>query len=423
MRKPRSLKRTIIYSVIVFCLLLIAGYTILLVDIGERGLDLANEVRLEIEQQAYSKKFAINPNTPLPQYTNFETILGYEALPERIKEEFPPGMFESKVMETFDPEDTDQLRFIYPWQRPDQKWVYFIFTVKFTSERQALFVEMFMMAKLIGKVSVSVFVIIILLLFIYLHHISRSIEELQVWASDLQLDNLDDKKKTFKYKELNQLADLIYNNAKRIASGIKREQRFLENASHELRTPIAILKNNLELLEYKGLDKDPNFSSSFSRMSNSVQNMQHLTTTLLWASRKSASAPEPSTVNMRELINDVIAENAYLLKDKSVLVMKSLTDDTVFASKQVLRIVLNNIVRNAFQHTFEGEISIHNTEDSFAVFNTKSSEGTSTIESYGLGIMLIDQLVTKMGWSIIFDDSDSFFSVTLQLSDQTTKES
>lgn len=417
MRKIRSLRRTFIYTVFFFGLILILGYTSLLVDFGDRGLDLAVEIRLNMELQAYSEKYAIDPNTPLPEYTNFKTYLGYDTLPQAIQDAAPANEFYSNELhEVFDPFDEDIMQFVYPWQRPDDKWVYFIFTVHLDDTTEQIMQDLDKMLSFIGEVGLAVLTVIIILMLAFLHRISRSIDELREWSNSLQIQTLDQQKKVFKYKELNQLAELIYNNTKRIASGVEREQRFLENASHELRTPIAILQNNLELLEYKGLSTDPRFAASFTRMSNSVNNMHHLTTTLLWASRKDSTPPLTSEVDIEALIEDLIAENSYLLRNKPVVVVKSLSSQTLIASKHVLRIILGNIIRNAFQHTFEGEISIHNTDETFVVFNSKSSEGNANdAESYGLGIMLIERLVTKMGWDITFDDSDTFFSVTLQM--------
>lgn len=422
MRKTRSLRRTIIYAVMFFGTLLVLGYTTLLLDFGERGLDLAVEIRLDMEKRAYSKKYAEDPNTPLPSYTNFKTYLNYASLPQDIRDTIPAEEMSPQQMTVYDPLDQDIMQFIYPWQRPDDKWVFFIFTVQLDESTDRILQDLDVMFSLIGEVGLTVLTIIVILILALLHHISRAINELREWANGLQLKTLDQQRRIFKYRELDQLADLIYNNTKRIAKGIEREQRFLEHASHELRTPIAILQNNLELMEYKGLDKDPRFAASFNRMSTSVHNMHHLTTTLLWASRKETNPPQISNVQLKALIEELISENTYLLNNKSVQIHTVLSDERITASKHVLRIILGNIIRNAFQHTYEGEISIHNTADTFVVFNTKTIDHEeSTTDSYGLGIMLIERLVTKMGWDIIFDNSEDFFSVTLQMNSTAMK--
>ncbi|SIO09767.1 sensor histidine kinase [Halodesulfovibrio marinisediminis] len=422
MRKVRSLRRIIINRVLFFGLAFILGYSVLLIDFGDRGLDLAVEMRLNMELEAYSKQFALTPEIPLPEYTNFKTYLGYDTLPVKIRDAIPEKIFYSKQLEVWDPPHGELMQFIYPWQRPDDNWVYFVFTVHLNDSTERIMADLDHMLSFIGQVGLTVLAIIVILMLGSLHHLSHSINKLRAWANSLQIKKLDQQKKVFRYQELNEIADVIHDNTKRIAAGVKREQRFLEHASHELRTPIAILQNNLELLEYKGLSKDPRFAASFSRMSNAVNNMHHLTTTLLWASRNESAPPVATKVNLEALIEDLIAENNYLLKNKQVLVSTSLSNETIIVSKHVLRIILGNIIRNAFQHTDEGEISIHNTADTFVVFNSKSSEGTvSDTESYGLGIMLIERLVTKMGWDITFDDSDTFFAVTLQMSNVTPK--
>jgi len=98
---------------------------------------------------------------------------------------------------------------------------------------------------LLGVLILALFILVLLMI---LRTIARPVESLQDWAKNINIDDLKDPIPNFKYKELNDLAGIIHNSLGKVSKTLEREQEFLRYASHELRTPIAIIRSNSSIL-------------------------------------------------------------------------------------------------------------------------------------------------------------------------------
>lgn len=86
-----------------------------------------------------------------------------------------------------------------------------------------------------------------LISWLLLRHVSRPMAALRRWTHTLNQERLDAPVPDFGYPELNELAELIRASLSSVQAALKREQRFLRHASHELRTPISTIRSNIEL--------------------------------------------------------------------------------------------------------------------------------------------------------------------------------
>lgn len=86
-------------------------------------------------------------------------------------------------------------------------------------------------------------------LFMVMKKISKPIESLGNWAKSLDQGNLKLTPPDFTYNELNTLATFIRSSLVTAHDSLEREKDFLNYASHELRTPISVIRSNVELLD------------------------------------------------------------------------------------------------------------------------------------------------------------------------------
>lgn len=82
--------------------------------------------------------------------------------------------------------------------------------------------------------------------------------------------------------------------------------------------------------------------------------MQHLTETLLWLSRDLAVPPEAQQVDLDEMIRHLVEESWYLLNKKAVELELKTEPCSLILPESPARIVLGNLIRNTFQHTWQG---------------------------------------------------------------------
>ena len=234
--------------------------------------------------------------------------------------------------------------------------------------------------------------------------VSRPITALGDWTRSLEADKLDKPVPDFSYPELNAMADLIRNSLYSVHEGLERKQQFLQYTSHELRTPISVIRNNLELLyrlqTSSKEDVDDKQQATIDRIDRASLTMKHLTETLLWLSKESSEPLPKKEIALDILLKDVVAEMQYLLDAKPVKVEVDTQAFNIALPEVVAKIVLGNLIRNAFQHTWEGDVVIRQRGNQVEIINTEKGEEAKEGDlGFGLGLQLTQQLVDQLGWT------------------------
>lgn len=156
---------------------------------------------------------------------------------------------------------------------------------------------------------------------------------------------------------LNQMMD-------RISELFKKEKQFISNVSHELLTPIALLKNKFEnLLQNDSLD-----DNAFDKIAGSLRTLDMLKkiiNNLLLISRIENNQYEANeSVNFHELIADLHEDLEDRIEDRDIQFCNNMQHDYVFTgNKTLMHILIYNLVTNAIKYnTPKGNIVI---EDGF----------------------------------------------------------
>ena len=109
-------------------------------------------------------------------------------------------------------------------------------------------------------------------------------------------------------------------------------------------------------------------------------------------------------------------ELRYLLKDKPVEVTVELTPAQVEVAETAATIVLSNLIRNAFQHTWEGRVVIRQHHNQVSITNDNASGETSNEElGFGLGLQLTRRLCQRFGWCYKSEPYQQGYRVELTL--------
>lgn len=279
--------------------------------------------------------------------------------------------------------------------------------------------------------AISGIILFIVILLSVFKKIAVPMESLQAWATSLKISDLNKKPPRFKFKELDDLAKLIHTNLTSVAKSIKREQDFLSYASHELRTPIAVIRSNSTLLEKINPNPSEKERNVRDRINRASLTMKSMTETLLWLSREGEISMPMKQTSLGELVEQIHSELNYLLTGKDISITITTDDSIVPLTVTPSIIVLSNLIRNAFQHTQKGAITITQHQDTVTITNVeKTSESIikSTVDvdsntasednlGFGLGLQLIEKLTKQFHWHFSitqeknsYQASISFFS-------------
>ena len=278
---------------------------------------------------------------------------------------------------------------------------------------------------LIGIGSALVVALVMILLW---RRISTPITALGAWAASLNEHNLNQPVPDFVYPELNRFAELMRNSLNTAQQGLQREQAFLSHTSHELRTPISVVRNNLELLRKvqtaSARNPDPREGEILNRIDRASLTMKNVTETLLWLGRDDRATHPSSDLRLDQLIADLVDGLRYLLADEVQLTL-DLSPAEQYLPESPTRIVLGNLIRNAFQHTREGTVEIFQRDSFVRIVNASRDEVEPAGDTgFGLGLKLTERFTERLGWRYVNEPlgSGRCVEVTLGSQDVTTEE-
>lgn len=267
---------------------------------------------------------------------------------------------------------------------------------------------------LIGAFALIGLLVFLGLLFAVLKTIATPVESLGLWARQLTPARLRQPPPDFRYPELNNLASVVHQSLNSVQATLEREHQFLRHASHELRTPIAVIRNNSELLAKLASPENDKQARVLERIERAGMTMTHLTETLLWLSRDENDILPSSVFQLDESLSAYTEEQRYLLEQKSVEVSLSCSAHRVELPETACRIVLSNLLRNAFQHTQTGTVHIHQEGNQVSILNRDFNQQQSEELGFGLGLALTQRLCKRLGWHYEYGMTDDGYLAKVQ---------
>jgi signal transduction histidine kinase len=213
--------------------------------------------------------------------------------------------------------------------------------------------------------------------------------------------------------EVGVLAGTIEKTLERISAFVARERYFTDSASHELRTPITVITGALELLEQS--DMSAADVKVVDRVRRATLDMKTTIEMFLCLARETDDGLYDEQFLVMPLVSRAIDQQRHLLSGKFVDVdIDELAKPSVCGHPQAFSIAVNNLVRNAFEHTLDGQgpITILIKEHELLVTNQVSALVTNqerangphtpteaSSHGYGLGLGIVQRLCERNGWS------------------------
>ncbi|MET2845161.1 HAMP domain-containing sensor histidine kinase [Vibrio owensii] len=253
---------------------------------------------------------------------------------------------------------------------------------------------------------IVLFVTVLLVFFLVgvfsiLKRITKPVEELKTWATNIQENDDLTQIPDFKFSELNMMARVISTSVSAVRNSVRKEQDFIRYASHELRTPIAVIRSNSELMKKMIANDMPKerLLKNLQRIENNSLAMSDLCDSLLWLNHDKSYELRETMTSLGVLAEKVVNEQRYLLADKHVEVEIFVDDYECLHLEGMCKIVITNLIRNAFQHTQEGEVIVKQNGLEVEVINRdKQSELTHESTGFGLGLLIIKKICDKYYW-------------------------
>ena len=183
-------------------------------------------------------------------------------------------------------------------------------------------------------------------------------------------------------------------------------KEFTENASHEIQTPLSIIRAKLDMLiQEKDLSK--NQSELVKEAYTSIKKLSRLNQSLLLLAKiENRQFDNKETMNLKEKVEEKIDQFRELWQNKGISIKSSLIESYLEMSPELLDILLNNLFSNASNHSApSGQIAIELKQNEFAISNsglngaldekklfTRFYKTTVNSNHNGLGLSIIKQI-------------------------------
>ncbi len=141
----------------------------------------------------------------------------------------------------------------------------------------------------------------------------------------------------------------------RLEHSLEAQRAFVADAAHELRSPLAALKLQLQLAERAG--PGPAQATAFARLHERLDRAAHLVEQLLALARQEPALEQRALeqVDLAQLARDVVAENDALAETRGIdLGVEVEAAASVRGERDGLRVMLGNLVANALRYTPRG---------------------------------------------------------------------
>ena len=211
--------------------------------------------------------------------------------------------------------------------------------------------------------------------------------------------------KTDEFQELDSALNQMMN---RINELFTNEKQFIANVSHELLTPISILKNRFEnLIHIQNLDNDAVDKISDSLLT--LDMMKKIINNLLLISRiDDKQYKTDENINLEEIIIELVVQLEDRIHEKSINCTVNLKHNyLLLGNKTLIQILINNLLTNAIKYSYQnGSITIDDESTNHHYFLNITDTG------FGMNELQISQIFNRFS-RLCFDNEGQGLGLTI----------
>lgn len=228
-------------------------------------------------------------------------------------------------------------------------------------------------------------------------------------------------------KEFQQLNYFLQNMTGKARADYRTLKEFTENASHELQTPLAIIRGKLELLLETPLNEQQ--GNQILAALSSIEKVSKINHSLTLLNKlENQEFVAVGAINISQHVHIILDDLSELMEMKSIALKKEITADVkVLLHPSLADILILNILSNAIRHNINGgNIFLSLTSERLRVANTGSAptipveqafqrfkRTNSNDDSVGLGLAIVKQICESSGLRVKYEYANDLHVITV----------
>jgi signal transduction histidine kinase len=228
--------------------------------------------------------------------------------------------------------------------------------------------------------------------------------------------------------EFAELNHAIAQMTQKVSSDYSEIKSFTENASHEIQTPLAIIKSKLELLSQdEGLNADQmEMIQSVAANSNRLSRLNQ--SLILLTKLENRQFAKMETISLSDILTTHLANYEELFTAKGIHLSKNIKSDVkIFLNEALADILITNLLTNAIKHNVpNGNIDVSlsqhyltignpgkpMTSDPSRLFERFQKESPAG-DSLGLGLSIVKKICDIYRFNIKYTVSDAYHLISI----------
>ncbi len=211
--------------------------------------------------------------------------------------------------------------------------------------------------------------------------------------------------------------------AARAEQAFERQKHFIDNAAHEMQTPLAVCRNRLEMLVDEGAAMTTQAQlEEIGKVQRTLDHLVRLNRSLLLLSKiDNGQFPESEEVAMNALIRDTAEDfsEIYFQRDMKMEIEEH-GELTLQINRSLASSLVSNLVKNAYVHgreggsvavrIFAGGFDVENDGDSVSLDSSQLFErfyqSSKKAVSSGLGLSIVKAVCHQYGFKVSYHYAD-----------------
>ena len=293
------------------------------------------------------------------------------------------------------------------WDRFVYKRIYSGHNAKYYAVRNFEFMEAHELLYVMFAMFVLIAISIIVISKIVAEHVLNPLSNIIYQSKEINKHNIDAQLTKTRDDEIGELIDVLNETFKKKEEIIKSQKNFSSDVSHELKTPLAVMKGYLDILKW-GKDDKKLLNEAINNMDIEVKNIERIINTLFLSSNLEKIIIKKEITDVKELFKK-IKKDYQMLNIKREIIIKSEKNINIFVDKNLISEVLRGLIDNSIKYSIGNielianetettEIIVRNygnpipEEEKKKLFN-RHFQGKNAKKGAGLGLSIIKDII------------------------------